>query len=107
MDPHKTAKHYYFNPSAFTDNALGTLGTVGRGFLTGPTYSNVDFSLQKNTTITEGKTLQLRGEFYNLFNHTNFANPSGDVASGSFGRVRGIRSFTNSRLIQLGAKFVF
>jgi carboxypeptidase family protein len=107
MDPRASAKHFYFNPSAFTDNALGTLGTVGRGFLTGPTYSNVDFSLQKNTTITEGKTLQLRGEFYNLFNHTNFANPSGDVASSRFGQVRGIRSFTNSRLIQLGAKFVF
>lgn len=107
MDPHATAKHFYFNPSAFTDNAVGTLGTVGRGYLTGPTYSNVDFSLQKNTTITEGKTIQLRGEFYNLFNHTNFANPTADVASGRFGQVRGIRNFSNSRLIQLGAKFVF
>jgi Carboxypeptidase regulatory-like domain len=107
MDPRASAKHYYFNPSAFTDNAVGTLGNVGRGFLTGPTYSNVDFSLQKNTPITEGKALQLRVELYNLFNHTNFANPSGDVASSRFGQVRGIRSFTNSRLVQLAAKFVF
>jgi hypothetical protein len=107
MDPHKTGTNLYFNPSAFTDNPVGTLGTVGRGFLTGPTYSNVDFSLQKNTTITEGKTLQLRGEFYNLFNHTNFANPTGDVALGTFGQVGGIRAFTNARFIQLAAKFVF
>lgn len=107
LDPHASKTHLYFNPSAFTDNAPGTLGNVGRGFLTGPTYSNVDFSLQKNTRITEGKTVQLRGEFYNLFNHANFANPVGDVADPRFGRVRGIRSFTNSRLIQLGAKFVF
>jgi hypothetical protein len=107
MDPRTTATHLYFNPSAFSHNAVGTLGDVGRGFLTGPTYSNVDFSLQKNTTITEGKTLQIRGEFYNLFNHTNFANPSGNVNSARFGQVLGIRSFTNARFIQLAAKFVF
>jgi hypothetical protein len=107
MDPRASAKHFYFNPASFTDNAVGTLGNVGRGYLTGPTYSNVDFAFQKNTTITEGKVLQLRVELYNLFNHTNFANPTGDVASSRFGQVRGIRSFTNSRLVQLGAKFVF
>jgi hypothetical protein len=50
---------------------------------------------------------QLRIEFYNIFNHTNFANPAGNVNSGNFGRILGIRSFTNSRQIQLAAKFIF
>ncbi|HEY1482702.1 MAG TPA: hypothetical protein VGF19_08275, partial [Candidatus Acidoferrum sp.] len=107
LNPKTSTTHLWFTPSSFTDNAVGTLGNVGRGFLTGPTYSNMDFSVQKNTAITEGKNIQLRIEFYNLFNHTNFANPVGDVASSRFGEIRGIRSFTNSRLIQLGAKFVF
>jgi hypothetical protein len=40
-----------------------------------------------------------------LSNHINFANPVGDVASGNFGRVTAIRG--NSRLLQLGAKFMF
>lgn len=102
-----TKNHYWFDPSAFTDNAIGTLGNVGRGFLRGPGYWNTDFSLQKDTRIMEGKTLQLRIEFYNIFNHTNFANPSGNVASVNFGRISAIRSFTNSRQIQLGAKFFF
>jgi hypothetical protein len=80
---------------------------MGRGFLHGPGYWNTDFSLQKDTKITEGKTLQMRFEAYNLFNHTNFANPSGSVSSGNFGRILGLRAFTNSRQIQLGAKFIF
>ena len=48
----------------------------------------------------------MRIEFYNIFNHTNFANPTGDVASGNFGRIRGIRANTVSRQIQLGASSV-
>ena len=99
--------HYWFDPSSFTHNAIGTLGTAGRGILLGPGYWNTDFSLQKDTRITEGKMLQLRIEFYNIFNHTNFANPTGNVNSGNFGRILGIRSFTNSRQIQLAAKFIF
>jgi hypothetical protein len=102
--------HYWFDPSSYTDNALGTLGTAGRNSLRGPSYWNTDASLQKDTRITEGKTLQLRIEFYNIFNHTNFANPNGDVAniaSGTFGRISAIRANTNSRQIQLAAKFIF
>ncbi len=111
LDP-KTSKiglknHYYFNPSAFGRETLGTLGNVGRGYLYGPGYWNTDFSLQKDTRVTEGKTLQLRFEAYNVFNHTNFANPVGSVSSGNFGRISALRNFTNSRQIQLGAKFLF
>jgi hypothetical protein len=99
--------HYWFNPSAFTDNAVGTLGDVGRGYLRGPGYWNTDVSLQKDTTITERTRLQLRFEAYNVFNHTNFANPDGNVADGTFGRISSIRAFTNSREFQLAAKFFF
>jgi hypothetical protein len=102
-----TKNHYWFDPASYTDNAIGTLGTAGRGSVYGPHYWNTDASLQKDTRITEGKTLQMRIEFYNIFNHTNFANPSGNVASGNFGRITAIRANTASRQIQLGAKFIF
>jgi hypothetical protein len=102
-----TKNHYYFNPSAFGRETIGTLGNVSRGYLHGPGYWNTDFSLQKDTQITEGKKLQLRFEAYNVFNHTNFANPVGSVSSGNFGRISALRNFTNSRQIQLGAKFIF
>ena len=106
--PGSTCKtHYYFDPSTFGRETLGTLSNMGRGFLHGPGYWNTDFSLQKDTKITEGKTLQLRFEAYNVFNHTNFANPTASVSSVNFGRISAIRNFTNSRQIQLAAKFLF
>jgi hypothetical protein len=107
LDPKASDKHLWFTTSSFSHNAIGTLGNVGRGFLRGPGYWNADFSIQKDTRITEGKAIQLRLETYNLFNHTNFANPSGNVNSSLFGQITGIRRFTNSRLVQLGAKFIF
>ena len=38
-------------------------------------YSNVDFSVFKDTNITEKLKLQLRAEVFNIFNHPNFSNP--------------------------------
>lgn len=107
LDPRTSAKHYFFDRTSMTDNALGTLGNVGRGLFHGPAFWNDDFMLAKNTRITEGTRAELRFEVYNIFNHTNFANPNGNVASGNFGRITAIRSSTNSRLIQLAAKFYF
>jgi hypothetical protein len=50
-------------------------GTLGRNALLGPDYKNMDFSIIKDTRITERWRLNLRVDFYNLFNHPNFANP--------------------------------
>lgn len=107
LDPKTTTTHNYFAAADFTRNALGTEGTTPRGFFHGPGFWNIDFSLQKDTKVTEGTTFQLRVEAFNLLNHTNFANPTGSITSGNFGRVTAIRNFTNSRLVQLGAKFIF
>jgi hypothetical protein len=98
---------YWFNPASFTHNAIGTLGNVGRGYLRGPGYWNTDFSIQKDTAITERMKIQLRLEAYNVLNHTNFANPNGNVNSGNFGRISAIRSFTDPREAQLAASHIF
>ena len=50
-------------------------GNEGRGSLVGPHFRQFDFSIFKNTAITERLKLELRFEAYNLFNHPNFANP--------------------------------
>jgi hypothetical protein len=111
LDPHTATfggkANFYFNPASFTNNALGTQGTTPRGFFYGPGFWNADFAVEKNTPITEGTNIQLRLEAFNLFNHTNFANPSGSFTSSNFGRITAIRTGTNSRLVQLGAKFIF
>ncbi len=46
------------------------------GALVAPSFKEINFSLYKNTPISERASLQLRAEFFNLFNHPNFANPS-------------------------------
>ena len=66
----------YFDPSAFTLQDAGFLGTSGRNYLTGPGYTNLDFSLGKNIPINklgDSGALEFRGEFFNILNHPNFA----------------------------------
>ena len=50
-------------------------GNLGRNSLRGPSFKEFNFSVFKNTPITERVKLQIRAEFFNLFNHPNFANP--------------------------------
>ncbi len=55
---------------------------MGRDSVYGPRYTNVDFSINKETAITERVGLQFRAEVFNIFNHPNFALPSGSVIPG-------------------------
>ena len=59
----------------------------------------------KETKLTERQTIQLRAEFFNLFNHTQFVNPDGNISDGAtFGTVVRAR---DPRLIQFALKLVF
>ena len=92
-------------------------GSSGMGILAGPGQVNFDFSILKTTKITEKTTFQIRGEFFNVLNHPQFANL--DPGSGTGGTVsqlpqpfnRGagtsVVTSVNPRVIQLGAKFIF
>jgi hypothetical protein len=66
----------WINPAAFAAPLPGTYGTLPRNFLYGPGYASTDFSVIKNTKITERVNVQLRMEMFNLFNRTNLAPPS-------------------------------
>ena len=66
----------WINPAAFAAPAVGTYGTLPRNYLYGPGYGAVDFSVIKNTKITERVSAQLRIELFNMFNRTNLAPPS-------------------------------
>jgi hypothetical protein len=69
--------------SAFVDAAPGTFGTTRRNAFYAPGFSDVDFSVFKNTKVTEHVTVQLRAELFNLFNRNNFAPPSASVGGSS------------------------
>jgi hypothetical protein len=72
---------------------------------------NTDFSVTKNTKITERFTLQFRSEMFDVFNHPNFGNPVLTTTSSSFGRIQSTRfptgDFGSSRQIQFALKLLF
>jgi hypothetical protein len=90
------------------------LGNNGRNSLYGPRLVDVDFSLFKNTHITERFNVQFRAEFFNVFNHPNLQAPLDNYTlfinpvDGSLGGAGLIDSTTTtSRQIQLGLKLTF
>jgi hypothetical protein len=93
----------YFLPSAFQKNTvLGTFGNSSRRFFHGPGIINTDFGLSKRTAITESTAFEIRAEFFNALNHTQFNNPSGNISSSRFGLIDSAR---DARIGQLSAKF--
>jgi len=94
----------YFDKSLFSKEPLGQLGTSGREFFHGPGLNGWDLSLHKDIRLTESKTLQLRGELFNAFNHTQFGNPVGNIRSGAFGFVT---SASAPRIGQVAVKILF
>ena len=67
------------------DGVQDAPGNLGRNtFRTNP-WANADFSLIKDTKITERSTLQFRGEFFNIFNLHAFGIPGEVLGSPSFG----------------------
>src|SRR5260370_40861173 len=111
-------KNYWFDPAGFANvprctyvagvlqngNVCGQFGNTGRDSLHGPGINNFDFSFQKDTKLTERLTFNMGLEAFNIFNHTQFNNPSGNVNSGNFGRIT---SAAPARILQLRAKFNF
>jgi len=139
--------NYYFNPNSFSNAqcptppvvpacvpgpgvlpsnmqvvmnpALATYGTLPRNFLRGPGYTNFDVSFSKTTALTEKLSLEFRGDFFNIFNHTNFTNPgvvnnlNGTFSGGGVGtninnpQFGQITSTFDQRIIQLAFRLSF
>ena len=92
----------YFLPGAFTSDVLGYFGDANRQFFHGPGIINTDFGMSKRIAITESIAVELRGEFFNIFNHTNFSLPNGNFSSSLFGVIT---SANAPRIGQVSAKF--
>jgi Carboxypeptidase regulatory-like domain len=97
-----------FNTALFATETLGQLGNARRRFFYGPGINNFDMQLTKNTRLTESKSLDLRIEAFNAFNHAQFYGPGsvdGEVNdTQTFGKVV---SAVDPRLVQLATKFTF
>jgi len=115
---------YWEGNSVMIPPPLGQFGNMRRNLFPDVGFRNFDFSLGKNFHFGEAMRLQLRAEFFNIFNHPNFANPYGgqngfglnDPSAPSFGcgcatpDIAAANPAIGSggpRSIQLSGKFVF
>jgi hypothetical protein len=94
----------WLNPAAFVVNGPGTFGTAGMNSLLGPHYVDADANLTKVFQIHEQQNFQLRFEFFNVFNHTNFQAPVASLNSANFGKIQ---ASNPARIIQIAAKYTF
>ena len=87
------------------------LGTMQRNAFTGPGYADLDMSGEKETKIFENLSFTLRADAFDILNHPNFGQPSGNVQSSSFGQITGTRFAVSdggsSRQLQVSGKFTF
>ncbi len=102
----------WFNPNAFIapPTLIGFYGNVGRDAYTGPGLATWDFSVLKDTAITERFKLQFRAEIFNLLNRANFNTPNLIVftPSGVSGTAGAINSTsTTARQVQLALKLIW
>jgi outer membrane receptor protein involved in Fe transport len=107
----------WYNPNCLQIAPPGTLGDLSRNVLSGPGYVDTDFAVLKDTKITEGINTQFRAEFFNIFNHPNFSQPSGAAftqvpgsGGGNISPTAGVISSTGSnapRQIQFALKILF
>jgi Carboxypeptidase regulatory-like domain len=87
------------------------LGQMERNTLVGPGFFNTDFGVKKTFKITETSGLRFEANFFNIFNHPNFASPNSELNQGSlFGQSTS--TFNNQesggpRITQLALRFDF
>ena len=109
---------HWANPAAYLPDAIIPLadgapgdatgyGNAPRNCIIGPPQKNVDFTIGKTFKLTERQSLRFRTDFFNLFNHPSFANPSAtDVESpSSFTQITSVVG--TPRLIQFSLKYGF
>lgn len=101
----------WFNTGNFAQPATGTYGNVGKGSYRGPNLWDMDTALNKVITPLashENFNFQFRGEFFNVFNHPQWADPNVTFNNGAFGTIRGtIGTNADYRIIQLALKMNF
>ena len=118
----------YINASCFDlanyavigDDGIGTaFGNGPIGAIVGPNQNNWDLTLAKTTNLTERLQLEFRTDFFNAFNHPQFANPNLDMGLSAtallpppgvapdptFGAITA--NSTNPRILQFALRLVF
>ncbi len=97
----------WFNTAAFAEPAAYTFGNSGYDVLFGPSYKDLDLSLSKSFSVRklgEGAQFEIRADAFDSLNNPNFGFPNSSIGTAGVGVIS---SANTSRLLQLGAHFMF
>ena len=94
----------WFNTRALRHRGRLRLATPAGTSSKGPGFANVDFALYKTFSFIEAHRIQLRFEFFNILNRTNYNNPDTSFTNPGFGTITGTGP---ARQIQFAAKYHF
>jgi hypothetical protein len=99
----------YFNTAAFVTPPAYTFGNVGRTYtgVRGPGISNLDASIQKDTSFFEGLRAELRLEMFNVTNTPHFAMPDMARQDAAFGTITSVLPSPPQRQMQVALKLLF
>jgi hypothetical protein len=96
--------NHWIDRAAFQTPAVGTYGTMSLHSMKGPNVFQFDWAVSRMFKIREGKSLQFRGEAFNILNHANFDTPVAALNSQTFGRIQ---TAGDPRILQFALKYVF
>jgi outer membrane receptor protein involved in Fe transport len=94
----------WFDTAAFAQPATYMFGNAARAVGRSPGASTINLALMKNFQPVDRLRVQLRGEFFNAFNHANFGNPASTFGGPGFGTIT---SAADARVVQIGLKIYF
>lgn len=96
-----------FDSSAFALPTLGTEGNARRRYFSGPGLENIDATLERRLLVRNDRSLEVRLEAFNLFNHAQFfgaAAVQGNISSANFGQAV---QASAPRRVQIAARYRF
>jgi hypothetical protein len=109
----------WFDTEAIRNATPGRFGNAGKGIIQGSGVNNWDVNFSKNFMFRERHRVQVRAEFFNLFNHAQFDDPvlqpavrnaAGQLLNPNAGRITSASDFgfrQTERVVQLGLKYTF
>ena len=102
---HTRTQWFYRGAFAAPLPGSGQVGNEKRGVVTGPGFNRLDVGLFRNFKLYERLNFQLRGEAFNVVNHTNLSNPgTTSTTSSTFGVITAAR---DNRILQVAGKITF
>jgi hypothetical protein len=103
---HLKTRLHWFNQTAFVAPSASSfqVGNERRNAMVGPGFNRLDVGIFRNFKLVHGVVFTLRGEGFNVLNHTNWGSVGTSATSSTFGQITATR---DPRILQVAGKINF